>query len=164
MLPATDADKWAAALAVLFSHLGKEQQLFRWIIAREVNATDTSNTLFRGRSVAIRLVSEWAKQVGRPWLRRMLVPTIFRLMDLPERLEVDPERMADGAPPDAADTARRRLRVEVEAVLEAVRGHADQAPPGIRSVCATFRDVVEAQFPGFSNRAIGGLIFLRLIW
>lgn len=165
LIDPSDADRVGTSVVSIFSYLGREQDLFRHVIQQEVEATSSVSVLFRSNSMAIRLVSVYAKLLATPYLKSLLSPLIEEtLSGDPSRFEVDPARLS--AAPNAAAAAKKNQKTLHDMVikyLDAIFASLERVPRMMRRIAAMLVEHVESKFPGASEKAVGGFFFLRFV-
>lgn len=93
-------DKVASALVRVFEYFGSIQHLLKAFISNEVQNTGsiyfedtnifsvTSAVLFRGNSMAVKLISNYAVSIGKQYLCQTLQPVIQQVYNDPSNYEV----------------------------------------------------------------------------
>ncbi len=165
LIDPSDADRVGTSVVSIFSYLGRELDLFQNVIHQEVEATMSVSVLFRSNSMAIRLVSMYAKLLATPFLKFLLSPLIEEtLSGDPGRFEVDPARLTGVA--NAVAVAKKNQKTLQDMVckyLDAIFGSLNRVPRVLRRIAGMFVETVESKFPGASEKAVGGFFFLRFI-
>jgi hypothetical protein len=162
LLDPSDADRVGTSVVSIFSYLGKELELFEHVIHQEVEATSSVSVLFRSNSMAIRLVSLYAKLLGTPFLKELLAPLIEEtLSGDPARFEVDPSRLNGNV--NQAKKNQKTLQDMVVKYLDSIFASLENVPRILRRISAMFVETVESKFPGASEKAVGGFFFLRFV-
>lgn len=72
----------------IFEYHGQCENLIRHSIEKEVNLTVTSSVLFRSNSMAIKIVTAYAKLIGGKFLRDTLGSMLTQVNALTESFEV----------------------------------------------------------------------------
>ncbi|SCV72897.1 BQ2448_15 [Microbotryum intermedium] len=132
----------------------------RAVIAAEVSATDHESTLFRGNTLASRLLTIYSKVQGYHYLRETLRDLLLTICSKPPEFNLDFDPHRDSSEDDVAS---RNLIQVTEAFLVRIAQSANVAPDMIREICALIAEAVGARFPESVFTAIGGFIFLRFI-
>ncbi len=160
-IDASDADRVGASVVSIFNFLRCEVELFEWVIRMEVESTASMSVLFRSNSMAIRLVSLFAKLTATSYLKWLLLPLIEETVSGDcSRFEVDPARLGSAG---NVKKNQKSLQELVEKYLSAILSSVDRVPRTLRVVCSKFVDLIEDKFPGGSCRAVGGFFFLRFV-
>ncbi|KAG0187398.1 Ras GTPase activating protein ira2 [Apophysomyces sp. BC1034] len=149
---------------VLLSCFGSRQKtltLFKVVIEREVQNTESESELFRRTSITTRLLSSFAKHDGEEYLRSTLQPVLKTLAEKPAEemmFELDPSKLED-----CEYLARNKQNVinAAELFLSAICASVDEAPKSFREVCHCIATAVQARFPEAKYAAVGSFIFLR---
>lgn len=162
-IDSSEADRVGTSVVSMFNFLRKEVELFQWVIRGEVEATSSMSVLFRSNSMAIRLVSLFAKLTASQYIKVLLLPLIQETLAQDcTKFEVDPARL-DVAGAANLKKNQKNLQDLVSKFLDAILASVDRVPRVLRRVCGLFVDLVEGKFPGGSSRAVGGFYFLRYV-
>lgn len=128
-------------------------------ITREIEKTKSAATLFRGNTMATKLMTAFTKMTGRQYLSDTLKPL---LEDLSSRMssglsfEIDPEKQGED---HAANM--ENLRKTCQAFLDSIVGSIRVCPVPFRIMAAHLRDEVVRSYPEAKYISVGGFIFLR---
>ena len=165
LIDPTDADRVGGSVVSIFNYLGKEEGLFEYVIREEVESTASVSVLFRSNSMAIRLVSMFAKLTATSYLKALLLPLIEEILsDDPTRFEVDPARLGGGPTAIAAAKKNQKtLETMVSKCFDTIFASLNRVPRILRRIASFFVNTVERKFPGASSKAVGGFFFLRFI-
>ncbi|XP_067682311.1 neurofibromin-like isoform X6 [Haliotis asinina] len=133
----------------------------------QVEIADCMQTLFRGNSLASKIMAYCFRFYGQGYLRELLQPLIMDmfLMDRDNcSYEIDPARLEPG---ENIDENKKNLLDMTLKVFSAIVGSAQRFPPKLRSMCHCLYQVVTQRFQQSSAEAvwtvIGTVIFLRFI-
>eukprot|EP01111_Echinosteliopsis_oligospora_P018110 TRINITY_DN8129_c1_g1_i1.p1 TRINITY_DN8129_c1_g1~~TRINITY_DN8129_c1_g1_i1.p1 ORF type:complete len:1351 (-),score=419.24 TRINITY_DN8129_c1_g1_i1:139-4191(-) len=148
-----EAERFAASLVGVYTHTQQILALVRGSVRREVTATNTTNILFRSNSMALRLLTEYAKIIDKSYnyLYRVLSPHIIQINSVNRAQEVSMEVV----PAD--------LEEQVESILDDVLGSISLLSTELRCICAIIRIEVSSKFPDFWLTAVGAFFFLRFL-
>lgn len=100
----------------------------------------------------------YSRLIGLPYLYVTIGPEICQLVDEELGLEVDPEKMEDGAD---LDEMRWTLMAQSQKILKQILNSADNCPNQFRSLLVHIEKTVKARYPDNVRATIGGFIFLR---
>lgn len=91
---AADADKAAGAMVSLALAAGNAHLLLHRTIRAEIARTTDPNTLFRGSSMASKMMSHYARRIGTDYLLTTLRKSIESIVASPQSCEVSCDRLA----------------------------------------------------------------------
>jgi len=149
------------ALMNLFYANEQDVPLMNICIPREINRTDQESLLFRGNSVYVFMLSEYARLNGLQYLKNILSNFMKKFLEKTDlSYEVDPTRLAkpETSPQNALNLLNASSKV-LDLILESV----NEIPGPIRDACRKLHDGAELKFPGSGYKIIGGFFFLRFI-
>ncbi|CAL8136053.1 unnamed protein product [Orchesella dallaii] len=164
VVPFHQMDELARVLVTLFDAKHLLSPLLWNMFYREVEASDCMQTLFRGNSLASKIMAFCFKIYGASYLQSLLEPMIRPLQSENHvSFEVDPARLD---PTDDIEQHRQNLIALTQKVFDAIVSSADRFPPQLRSMCHCLYQVLSKRFPQFPQNnmgAVGTVIFLRFI-
>ncbi|XP_048468774.1 neurofibromin isoform X1 [Rhincodon typus] len=179
-------DELARVLVTLFDSRHLLYQLLWNMFSKEVELADSMQTLFRGNSLASKIMTFCFKVYGATYLQKLLEPLLKTVLKDPEKqhlsFEVDPTRLE---PNESLDENQRNLLQMTERFFHAIINSSSEFPPQLRSVCHCLyqatchslltkstvkekkenmkKSVVSQRFPQNSIGAVGSAMFLRFI-
>ncbi|XP_019863532.1 PREDICTED: ras GTPase-activating protein 3-like [Amphimedon queenslandica] len=146
----------------LFLQLNKFEELAHRLITAEVTSTSDPNTLFRGNSVASKVIDEFMKVVGQTYLHRTLQPCIDEIFEVKRSCEIDQSKLSEG---ENIDLNMTNLLFFVEKLMSAITSSARSCPSVMKRIFHLLRTLSVKQFPEFEDEvrftSISGFIFLR---
>jgi len=154
----TEADKIAKALMIVFQDSGRVMQVLEQFISEEVRTAESAGTLFRSNSMVSKMFKFYSRLIGLPYLYETIGPEITELIEEELGLEVDPEKMEEGAD---LDEMRWMLMAQSQKILKQIRASIEKCPTQFRQLFGHIKKVVGERFPENDNITIGGFIFLR---
>ncbi|XP_033027312.1 neurofibromin isoform X3 [Lacerta agilis] len=185
VVPCSQWDELARVLVTLFDSRHLLYQLLWNMFSKEVELADSMQTLFRGNSLASKIMTFCFKVYGATYLQKLLEPLLRAVITSNEWLhvsfEVDPTRLESA---ESLDDNQRSLLQMTEKFFHAIINSSAEFPPQLRSVChclyqatchsllnkATVKEkkenkksVVSQRFPQNSIGAVGSAMFLRFI-
>ncbi|XP_058853864.1 neurofibromin isoform X2 [Acipenser ruthenus] len=185
VVPCSQWDELARVLVTLFDSRHLLYQLLWNMFSKEVELADSMQTLFRGNSLASKIMTFCFKVYGATYLQKLLEPLLRAVITTPEwqhvSFEVDPTRLE---PTESLEENQRNLLQMTEQFFHAILSSSCDFPPQLRSVChclyqatchsllnkATVKEkkenkksVVSQRFPQNSMGAVGSAMFLRFI-
>ncbi|KAI9259080.1 hypothetical protein BY458DRAFT_479034 [Sporodiniella umbellata] len=160
--PSTDISGLAEVLLVCFESRGKIVPLLKAVVEREVIKTEQEATLFRGTTMATRLLSAYAKIACVDYIRLTLLPVMQYINTLPDNQltwELDPQKLNPG---ENVVKNKANVLLVTEKLLQAICSSVDSAPRIFREELELIATSVGSHFPEAKYTAVGGFVFLRL--
>ena len=166
-----EMDELCRSLVRLFAEKGKALVLVKRAIDKEVEATNSSSTLFRANSSASKMLTAYCNLVGSSYIFDTLSELVKKIVSDPGNYEVDESKLKAG---ETAEKNASVLSATAQAFLEHVFTSVDEVPIAIKVICSYLANAVSNKFPTVANDsddekhtpkqvAIGGLLFLRLL-
>ncbi|KDO23771.1 hypothetical protein SPRG_10548 [Saprolegnia parasitica CBS 223.65] len=156
LTPSADVKQLLPSLGVL---LGESLHPFLCaVVAKEVQeaAETPSIELFRANSPGMRLLSEFSYLVGDAYFRSVLLAPLESLYDSSESYEVN-----ENVSLDVLSANQARLQATAQAILDSLL--AAECPAPLARVCLAFRRCVATTFHTYTDAALGGFLFLRVL-
>uniref|UniRef100_A0A4W3I8P4 Neurofibromin n=1 Tax=Callorhinchus milii TaxID=7868 RepID=A0A4W3I8P4_CALMI len=164
VVPCSQWDELARVLVTLFDSRHLLYQLLWNMFSKEVELADSMQTLFRGNSLASKIMTFCFKVYGATYLQKLLEPLLRTVLKDPEKqhlsFEVDPTRLEAT---ESLEENQRNLLQMTERFFHAIINSSSEFPPQLRSVCHCLYQVVSQRFPQNSIGAVGSAMFLRFI-
>ncbi|KAJ6657871.1 hypothetical protein lerEdw1_001791 [Lerista edwardsae] len=164
VVPCSQWDELARVLVTLFDSRHLLYQLLWNMFSKEVELADSMQTLFRGNSLASKIMTFCFKVYGATYLQKLLEPLLRTVIASPEwqhvSFEVDPTRLESS---ESLEDNQRSLLQMTEKFFHAIITSSAEFPPQLRSVCHCLYQVVSQRFPQNSIGAVGSAMFLRFI-
>ncbi|XP_063809731.1 neurofibromin isoform X9 [Pseudophryne corroboree] len=164
VVPCSQWDELARVLVTLFDSRHLLYQLLWNMFSKEVELADSMQTLFRGNSLASKIMTFCFKVYGATYLQKLLEPLLRIIIASPEwqqvSFEVDSTRL-DGV--EVLEENQRWLLQMTEKFFHAIINSTHEFPTQLRSVCHCLYQVVSQRFPQNSIGAVGSAMFLRFI-
>uniref|UniRef100_A0A672PC20 Neurofibromin 1 n=2 Tax=Sinocyclocheilus grahami TaxID=75366 RepID=A0A672PC20_SINGR len=158
-------DELARVLVTLFDSRHLLYQLLWNMFSKEVELADSMQTLFRGNSLASKIMTFCFKVYGAAYLQKLLEPLLRGIITTPEwqqiSFEVDPTRLDQQA--ENLEENQKNLLQITDRFFLAIINSSNEFPPQLRSVCHCLYQVVSQRFPQNSIGAVGSAMFLRFI-
>ncbi|VDI01747.1 neurofibromin 1 [Mytilus galloprovincialis] len=168
VVPTQQMDELARVFVNLFDAKHLLYQLLWNMFSKEVEIADCMQTLFRGNSLASKIMAYCFRFYGQQYLRDLLYPLIMEMVvmekEQKESYEIDPKRIEEG---EKLEDNKRHLMLITQKVFNAIVESAHSFPSKLRSMCHCLYQVVVQRFQQSSAEAvwtvIGTVIFLRFI-
>ncbi|KAJ3137521.1 Ras GTPase-activating protein 1 [Geranomyces variabilis] len=128
----------------------------------EIDNTSDANILFRGNSIATKILDQYMKMVGGGYLHSTLQSLIRGVYTSKESCEVDPSRLVSGKEGDQVKRHWKRLLNHATIFWEAIQRSAQNCPPELVAIFAHMMRAAEKKFDAkVKYTAVSGFIFLR---
>lgn len=160
LIQATEFDEASKALIGVFGACGEASHLLHWAIRKEVMCAEGPSTLFRGVSVATKLVAAYFKIHGTDYLKRVLRILLREVVQNGCRLEVDPEKIGID---DELKANQERLQFHCKVLLDSIFKKVDDCPYTLRRVFQVVQEETVKRFPDMRHKVVGGFFFLRFV-
>ncbi|KAL3856417.1 hypothetical protein ACJMK2_011181 [Sinanodonta woodiana] len=169
VVPTQQMDELARVFVNLFDAKHLLYQLLWNMFSKEVEIADCMQTLFRGNSLASKIMAYCFRFYGQGYLRELLNPLIMEMFQMEQQttqvsFEIDPARLEPG---ETIEDNKRNLMIITQKVFNAIVESAGRFPPKLRSMCHCLYQVVTQRFQQSTVDAIwtviGTVIFLRFI-
>uniref|UniRef100_H9GEJ9 Neurofibromin 1 n=1 Tax=Anolis carolinensis TaxID=28377 RepID=H9GEJ9_ANOCA len=163
VVPCSQWDELARVLVTLFDSRHLLYQLLWNMFSKEVELADSMQTLFRGNSLASKIMTFCFKVYGATYLQKLLEPLLRTIITSFEwqhvSFEVDPTRLESS---ETLENNQQSLLQMTEKFFHAIINSSAEFPPQLRSVCHCLYQV-SSGFPQNSIGAVGSAMFLRFI-
>jgi neurofibromin 1 len=156
-------DELARVLVTIFDAKRFLPQLLVQMFMKEVEVADCYQIIFRGNSLASKIMSFCFKIYGNSYLVQLFQPILINLFapdNVYKSYEVDPSRIEAN---ENVDENRQNLLRLTESVIDAILSSGKSFPVHMRIVCHCLYQVVSQRFPQTGFQAVGTVIFLRFI-
>lgn len=156
-------DELARVFVTLFDAKRMLSPLLYNIFYKEVELSDSMQTLFRGNSLGSKIMSFCFRIYGNGYLKSLLEPLLKQLLDRPLlSYEVDAARLDKS---EDIDENRKNLLSLTKKVFDAIISSLDQFPQQLKLMCRCLHKVLQKRYSNFnqSSSVIGTVLFLRFI-
>ncbi|KAJ3188942.1 Ras GTPase-activating protein 1 [Gaertneriomyces sp. JEL0708] len=159
----TQKEEYAKTLIHIFVAHNKDVEGAKTLTRLEIETTDDPNIIFRGNSVATKIVDNYMKLIGTEYLHTTLSSLIKGIYTSKDSCEVDPTRLPQGKEADLLKRHWKRLLNHVTIFWEAIQNSADRCPIELIAVFSDMADAAGRRFPDakYKYAAVSGFIFLR---
>eukprot|EP01103_Thecamoeba_quadrilineata_P005604 TRINITY_DN15378_c0_g1_i1.p1 TRINITY_DN15378_c0_g1~~TRINITY_DN15378_c0_g1_i1.p1 ORF type:complete len:793 (-),score=151.24 TRINITY_DN15378_c0_g1_i1:143-2521(-) len=148
-------------LLAFFAAHNKTLDLLRWAISQEIQKTLTGPTLFRGVSIASKLLYLYTfDTMGIEYLNNMVLTLITEITSSRESFEIDPNKVEDI---NEVESNLERLLTVSQAFLDKLFKNVEKCPGPFRALFRHAREQVGKYFPEMQRLVVGGFIFLRFL-
>ncbi|KAJ3012327.1 Ras GTPase-activating protein 1 [Thoreauomyces humboldtii] len=129
---------------------------------KEIESTSDPNIMFRGNSIATKILDQYMKMVAEGYLHATLQSLIRGVYTSKESCEVDPSRLPPGKESEQLKRNWKRLLNHATIFWEAIQRSAEKCPPELVHVFSDMIQAAEAKFERtVKYAAVSGFIFLR---
>ncbi|KAI8053543.1 hypothetical protein BDF21DRAFT_441145 [Thamnidium elegans] len=160
--PSSDTTGVSEILLICFESRGKVVPLLKAVVQKEISLTEQEATLFRGTTMATRILSIFAKLSCLDYIRITLQPVMEAINALPEEQltwELDPQKVISA---EEVLVNKKNVIYATELFLSAICNSVDSAPRIFREELSLISEAVSNRFPEAKSTAVGGFVFLRL--
>ncbi len=156
-------DELARVLVNIFDAKRLLPQLLNIMFLKEVEVADCYQIIFRGNSLASKIMSFCFKIYGSSYLVQVFQPILMNLFsseNIYKSYEVDPSRIEAN---ENVDENRQNLLQLTQTIISTIVNSTKLFPLHLRIVCNSLYQVVSQRFPQTGFQAVGTVIFLRFI-
>ena len=156
-------DELARILVTIFDAKKLLPQFLNNMFSKEVEVADCYQIIFRGNSLASKIMSFCFKIYGTSYLINVFQPllmNLFAMENIQKSYEIDPTRIE---PTEDVEENRKNLRQLTQLVLNAIINTTNLFPIHMRIVCHCLHEVVTQRFPQNGYQAVSTVVFLRFI-
>ncbi|KAI8822018.1 uncharacterized protein EV422DRAFT_566445 [Fimicolochytrium jonesii] len=141
----------------------RDVQGLQTLTRMEIAKTADPNIMFRGNSITTKILDQYMKMVGQPYLRGTLQSLIKGVYAAKESCEVDPSRLPSGRESETVKRNWKRLLNHVTIFWEAIHNSAIKCPAELVDIFHDMMYSAETRFPKTNVKysAVSGFIFLR---
>jgi len=157
MVTSADQDQMLEMVVRVFDAKSLTINLLKQVISREVEATASPSTLFRGNSCATKLMTSYTKLTGKIYLYNTLSPVLQQLFLTPQNLEVDPTR-AKGI--NIQQNMVKLINMS-QTFLNAILSSLKECPYSFHIIAKELFNEAGKRFADSKRKAVAGFIFLR---
>ncbi|KAF7302288.1 Ras-GAP domain-containing protein [Mycena indigotica] len=161
--PQSEVEIMVSVMLNLFDTRSTLMALLKYMIEREVAATENESQLFRSNTTCTRFLSAFAKVHGYTYLRSLIIPLIKAMAAVPpgHGYELDPDKPDVGEAKAAQNL--ENVKVIASTFLEIISMSLPTLPAMFREICTHISKVVQNVWPDCKFSAMGAFIFLRFI-
>ncbi|KAJ6255749.1 ras gtpase-activating protein [Anaeramoeba flamelloides] len=139
-------------------------------INSEIEGIDDENTLFRGNSVAIKVMNNFARKISKNYFIKILSPIIEEIIQSTESFEIKMEQIINNNTNNEKEDNEKilienqqRINYYCNKMINAILNSVYDFPLIIRDVCWRLCNVTNVKFPKAKYLVMAGFVFLRLI-
>ena len=158
-LPPSEADLLSGSLLNVYQAFGATDLLVEVVIDTELSKTLHPGTLFRGNSLASKVLTAYSRATGIDFLKTVFVD-ILKELDGAPTYEVDPSKLAEG---DDLVTNLERLSLLFQRIFDLIVDAEFIVPSPIKMVCSELYRRSNDKFAESAHFAVGGYFFLRYL-
>ncbi|KAK0416750.1 hypothetical protein QR680_012659 [Steinernema hermaphroditum] len=158
-LPNEYMDHLSRVLVTTFSERHLLSELLWTVLWKEAEGSMSPSTLFRGSSLAAKIIGYCFRVFGHAYLMRTLAPLFHFMLHTPDRsYEIEQDRLSSGA---AAESGIQATTTVAEMAFQLILQSEAEFPGQLRTVCHSLYHVINARFPNAGLSALGKILFLR---
>ncbi|KAK5668243.1 hypothetical protein QVD99_005279 [Batrachochytrium dendrobatidis] len=160
-----EREEFARSFLNLMRALNREREGICILVHDEISSTEDPNIIFRGNTLATKVVDQYMKAVGAEYLQSILSPLIAAVYENGESCEADPTRL------DSFESAKKNVKRLLQFVFlfwDSIQKSSNAFPSKIVEIFAYIKEVVSKRFVDQQSRgeqvkypAISGFLFLR---
>ncbi|KAJ3217956.1 Ras GTPase-activating protein 1 [Dinochytrium kinnereticum] len=161
-----ERDELCKTFLNIFMALSIEVNALKSLTAAEIASTDDPNIIFRGNSIATKMLDQYMKIIGMGYLHSTIGALVKGVYDSRESCEVDPAKIGSkGVEKDSDQIKRRwkRLMNHVNSFWDAISQSSEKCPIELVLVFSHMRSQLRSKFQDerYVWAGISGFIFLR---
>eukprot|EP00111_Clytia_hemisphaerica_P003207 TCONS_00009136-protein len=141
----------------------EEIQLIKTITSRELNNREKKETLFRGNTLATKLMDQYMKMVAIPYLQKTIKSVILKIMESRQNCELNPSRIEKGS--NVAENLQQLIKF-LEEITSNVFNSKQDCPKHLRYLFYCLQTEAKSVWPDepeIPSRVVSAFLFLRLI-
>ncbi|KAJ5070149.1 ras gtpase-activating protein [Anaeramoeba ignava] len=131
------------------------------LILKELDITNKSTLLFRGKSPASKMMSEFAAFFGEFFLKKAIQKLVQEVILLNENLEIYPGKL--DSKQDKQESNVKQLEHYSRSFLDSIFGAISYCPIILRDLCQRLSSITNKKFPNSTYVVLSGFVFLRFI-
>lgn len=144
---------------IAFSERHLLSELLWTVLVREAECVMSPSTLFRGSSLAAKIIGYCFRVFGHAYLYETLSPLFQHMQKTPDRsYEIEQDRLAPGSTAEAGVEATQQV---AEMAFNLILKSEDKFPHQLKTVCHAIYHVINSRFPNCGLSALGKILFLR---
>jgi len=163
VLKPKDLNPLAYTILRIFRQHGNEINLIMAIARKELNHKEKKETLFRGNTLATKLMDQYMKMTAIPYLQKTIKEVILKIMECRQCCELNPSRVEKGT--NVVENLHQLFRF-LEDITSSIFTSAHSCPRSLRYLFYSLRQEAKKVWPDEPNieaRVISAFLFLRLI-
>lgn len=141
----------------------EEILLIKTIASREMNNREKKETLFRGNTLASKLMDQYMKMVAITYLKKTINSVILKIMDSRQNCELNPSRVERGS--NVAENLQQLIKF-LEEITSNIFNSKQDCPKSLRYLFFCLQAEAKAVWPDeteIPSRVVSAYLFLRLI-
>jgi hypothetical protein len=145
-------DDFARSLVSVLIATDSDVVAFRALLSMEVESTEDPNILFRGSSMATKVIDQYMKHVGIEYLKNTLsgpIRLIYEKASKQDSCEVDPTRIDRSDSEELIKKHQKRLLSYVQLFWDAILNSVDRCPANLRETFHSIRKMVNQNIRKF---------------
>lgn len=156
-------DEWPILTPALFWFYGPKNQITSFLqvlVSEQIESLHDETLAFRNNSLTTRIMSDFARLIGRKFLKSSFEPTLSQVIKMDQALEIDPNRIAN---PEALESNKENFRHLLVQFFDNVQKAVTEMPCEFHEICIVLHEEMEKKWPGSGSRAIVSFLFLRYL-
>ncbi|KAJ3437774.1 neurofibromin [Anaeramoeba flamelloides] len=134
--------------------------ILQYLIEEQVNLTSEETTLFRGNSLATKMLSFFSNSIAKEFLKRSISGVVVEIINCNKSFEISERKLNEN---DNLQENKKTLLHFAEKMINSIYNSDQYCPLIIRNLCWKLYSTTCKKFPNSKYIVLAGFIFLRFI-